>query len=505
MNKAEKRNFKLYATRQGGNSDAKFLQLFDCMEAMDCYDEVRLLQRCPAIKKGQLPNMKAHLQRQILISLRLLSVQHSTPLQMKEQIDFARILFDKGLYAQAEKVLDRAEQQAEELEQLTVLLDIQELRKQVQMLNVSTEMTNIADTANRRTVEYCDRIKDINRLSDLAVRLYDLHLKLGYARSQKDLDLLNQYFRPKLNCYATRRLSFTERFYFYQAMAWYHYIRNNFAYSYRYGRAWINMFDEKPRMKEVMYDSYLRGYSRFMEGMFLMRKYDLFVKTLRDFERESAAVGSTNENAVMISQQIHFTACLNKNILEGAFKEGLWLTRSIDGYMKRYASHITRHDRMMLEYKIAQLWFGDGNFTKCMEHLAPIIAVKDPKVRRDLQCYARMLNLICSYEAGIDYNIDYQIRSVASFVVKMRDMTEMKKEIFAFMRKISSNMTPAELKRELKVLHDTLRPYETHPYEKRTFYYLDLISWLESKITGRNFGDIVRQRFENSETLSKLK
>lgn len=495
MSKAEKRNFKLYAGRLAGSGEAKFIALFDCMDTMETYDEAKVLERCRSLRKEQLPNMKAHLYRQLLVSMRPLGSRNSVQLRLEEHIDFARILFDKGLYPQAEKMLDKAEAAAENLEQLTTLLDILELRKQVQMVNVSSEMTHTATAANKRMLELCKRIEEINEISNLAVRLYALHLELGYARSQKDLDLLNNYFKPKLDKYAVRRLSFTERFHLYQALAWYHYIRHNFAYSYRYGRAWIAMFDEKPEMKEVMYDSYLRGYSRVLEGMFLMRKNSLFLGTLADFERESKATGSINENAVMISQQILFTNRLNKNILEGAFKEGLWMTKSIDGYLKRYEKHITLHDRMMLDYKIAQLYFGDGNYARCMEHLSRIIAVKDHRIRRDLQCYARMLNLIASYEAGMDYNLDYQIRSVFTFVVKMRDMTDMKRELFSFLRKINSS-APLDLRKELKILYQRLKPYENHPYEKRTFYYLDLMSWLESKITGRNFGDIVRGKYD---------
>ena len=68
MSKAEKRNFKLYATRLSGNQEAKFVTLFDCMDSLDEYDEAKILQRCP-IKKEQLPNMKAHLYKQILVSI----------------------------------------------------------------------------------------------------------------------------------------------------------------------------------------------------------------------------------------------------------------------------------------------------------------------------------------------------------------------------------------------------------------------------------------------------
>ncbi|MFQ8805976.1 MAG: hypothetical protein ACLR76_03670 [Alistipes sp.] len=54
MSKAEKRNFKLYATRLAGNQEAKFLTLFDCLDSLDEYDEKRILQRCP-IKRSSCP------------------------------------------------------------------------------------------------------------------------------------------------------------------------------------------------------------------------------------------------------------------------------------------------------------------------------------------------------------------------------------------------------------------------------------------------------------------
>lgn len=495
MSKAEKRNFKLYASRQGHSREAKFIQLFDCIDGMECYDEERILSRCPSLKREQLPNMKAHLYKQILRSLRLLGGQHSALLNLQEQVDFARLLFDKGLYCQSEKVLAKAAVMAAELEQHAVSILIAELGRQVYECKVSGEMTHLSTTANREIMDTCSQLETANELSNLAIRLYSLHLQLGYARSQKDLDLLNSYFKPRLDSYAGRSLSFSERFYYYQAKAWYHYVRHNFAYAYRYSRAWIDMFEEKPSMKEVMYDSYLHGYAQFLEGAYLMRRYGLFVKALESFERESSSTGVLNCNATMISQQVLFTARINKCILEGAFKEGLWLARSADGFLKRYGKYLSLYDRMSLDYKIALLYFGDGNYSRCMDHLAGIIAVKDPQVRRDLQCYARMLNIVACYESGVDANLDYQIRSVFSFILKMRDMTDMKRELFAFFRKLGSTAS-LELKKEFRVLYDCLAPYENHPYERRTFYYLDLISWLKSKITGRSFGDILRERFE---------
>jgi hypothetical protein len=70
LSKSEKRQFKLYAGRLGGNAEANFMALFAIMDKMDSYDEQLILKKTN-IKKQQISNSKAHLYKQILISLRL--------------------------------------------------------------------------------------------------------------------------------------------------------------------------------------------------------------------------------------------------------------------------------------------------------------------------------------------------------------------------------------------------------------------------------------------------
>ncbi len=498
MSKAEKRNFKLYATRLEGNEDAKFLRLFNTLDSMEVYNEERTLELCPDITKQQLPNLKAHLYKQILTSLRMLNVQHSAELQIREQIDFVKILFDKGLYAEAQKMLSRCESKARELEQWSALLDIVDLKRQLKVLSYSSEMNQVATKTARDSGEISAMVNNIAQLSLLAVQCYALHQNIGFARSQKDLDRLQNFFKPKIDAYNEASLNFTEKFYFYQCKAWYYYISHQTPLSYRYALKWVDHFKQNPEMKEVMYDGYMRGYAHVLDGMYLMNKNTAFLRTLEEFEQESREISRLNDNAAMISQQILFTGQLNKCIMAGTYKDGLWLVKSIDSYLKKYGNRLTLHEKLPLYYKVAILYFGDGNYAKCIEYLSYIISVKDHNIRRDLQCYARMLNLMALYDAGMDFNIDYQIRSVYSFIVKMRDMTEMKAELLSFFKSFG-NVNALDLKKELKILYERLKPYEKHPYERRTFYYIDLLSWLESKISGRSLGEIVRTKYEQNQ------
>ncbi len=54
---------------------------------------------------------------------------------------------------------------------------------------------------------------------------------------------------------------------------------------------------------------------------------------------------------------------------------------------------------------------------------------------------------------------------------------------------------PQDLKKEFIKLHDILIEFEDNPYEKRAFLYLDIISWLESKIENKPVGQIIKDKY----------
>ncbi len=114
LEKAEKRNFKLYIKRSSANEDLKIIELFDALDKLVEYDEQTLLKKLPSIKKPQLANIKVHLYKQLLASLRLIKSADSIDMQLNEQLDYARILYNKGLYLQSLKILEKLTEIAKE-------------------------------------------------------------------------------------------------------------------------------------------------------------------------------------------------------------------------------------------------------------------------------------------------------------------------------------------------------------------------------------------------------
>src|SRR5210317_1327056 len=145
LTKSEKRQFTLYVGRMESNENSKFLNLFQLMDKMKRYDEKIILKK-GIVTKQQLSNLKAHLYKQILISLRMNPMHKNIRIQIREQLDFATILYQKGLYKQSLKVLEKAKILALKHEEKYVAYDIVELEKVIESQYITRNMSNRTDT-----------------------------------------------------------------------------------------------------------------------------------------------------------------------------------------------------------------------------------------------------------------------------------------------------------------------------------------------------------------------
>jgi hypothetical protein len=115
-------------------------------------------------------------------------------------------------------------------------------------------------------------------------------------------------------------------------------------------------------------------------------------------------------------------------------------------------------------------------------------------MREDLMCFSRILNLFAHYDAGMDYHLESHLRSTYKFLIKMNELNNVQMEIISFMKALP-DIFPHDLKSAFREVLEKLKAYEDDPYERRAFLYLDIISWLESKITNVSVDQIIRNKF----------
>ena len=76
----------------------------------------------------------------------------------------------------------------------------------------------------------------------------------------------------------------------------------------------------------------------------------------------------------------------------------------------------------------------------------------------------------------------------------MEDLYLVQKEMIMFLKQLGE-FYPQEIKAAFKDLHAKLKVFEDDPYEKRAFLYLDILSWLESRIENKSVESIIRRKF----------
>ena len=85
--------------------------------------------------------------------------------------------------------------------------------------------------------------------------------------------------------------------------------------------------------------------------------------------------------------------------------------------------------------------------------------------------------------------------SVYRFLSKMENLDAVLTEIFAFLRR-SLSSKPTDVKKSFINLRDKLETVSTSKYNRRSYQYLDIVSWLESKIDGVPVQEVIRRKFE---------
>ncbi len=497
LEKSEKRNFKLYIQRNSGNKDLKIIELFDAIDKLKEYDEAILLKKLSSIEKPQLSNVKAHLYKQLLASLRVIKTSESIDMQLHEQLDYARILYNKGLYYQSLKILEKVKEMAIHHHQYTFLIQVISFEKKIETLHITRSMKDRAEKLSLEALGVNKKRETITGLSNLALLLYSWYVQNGHARNTDDEAVVKEFFFGKLPKDHLQLDGFYERLYIYQSFCWFAFIRQDFLMYYRYTQKWVDLFHENENMIEIETGHYIKGLHNLLNAQFDLRNYKKFGETLAEFEKFSETDAANRFENTRIQTFVYlFSGRLNQHIIVGDFKGGLKLLPLIEEKLEEYSLFIDRHRVLVINYKISTIYFGAGDYNRCIDYLHKIIN-DQIDLRTDLQCYSRLLHLIAHYELGNTEIIEYLIKSVYRFMARMKNFTSVEEEIFKFLRN-SFHISKNKLQQEFEILLNKLKQFEHNRFEARAFVYLDIISWLESKVNKKPIAEIIRNKYLSS-------
>lgn len=492
LSKSEKRQFKVYVNRLGINADAKFLLLFDVLDKSKFYDESKIIER-KITTKQQLSNLKAHLYRQILVSLRTNPSNQNNKITIREQLNFATILYNKGLYKQSLKILDKTKQFALSLEEKDIAYEIVELEKVIESQFITRSSNSRADELIEDAKNLSEKNALNSKLSNLSLKLYNLMLSNGYAKNENEKLHIEKYFEENLPV-NTIQMGFREKLWFFKAHVWKYLLIQDFVHAYEFSLKWVKLFYEHPEMIENHPVWFIKGNNYLLNALFILRKrkrFDIWLNKLEttilsdDFPK--------NENIEAIVFTNLYKAKINSLFLHGDYINSNEVIRKIKAHKEFHDHKIDDHHILILNYKIASTYFGNQDYKKCLKVLDNIINHKNTSVREDLYFNSRILSIMTMIDSGFDENLDEFIDETKTFYKKMKNTTRFHDLVIKLFSEKHYSY-PNDQKKIFKKFLEEFKMLMKNNYFMRNLVYLDIISWLEAKLSNRNISEVIKEK-----------
>lgn len=488
---SEKRYFALFAARHTIGRENNSVRLFHKLAALKSYDEKKFLEKHR--KEGFVRNYrfnKHYLYKLILPALRAFHQGKSAESAVREQVSYAEILTEKGLFAEALKIIRAAKVKARKYEFYELLLQL--LRKE---LNVYREQSlTVVSEADVHAL--FNEFREVQQELELTLGYEAVTARIsqrisqgGLTRSKQSLDDIFSMHVPAASNEAPAQ--FTAAWNFYNARMALCFIRHDFGRALSETDALIRLIDAHPHMSLEMPKAYISILHNKIVLLNNLNRYSEVAAVARKIEEIPVRTQVLRNRKFYSSQNLLLTMYPKT----GEFDKGLAL---LGKTQKRLAAgevqFLNPIHRLTYWFSAAYLHFGAGNYSMAKRYLQEIIAWGDESPRSDIVAYARIMRMIVQFETGKQDLLEYTVRSVYRFLYKRKRIYKFEDILLRFIRRQAAAGTQKETVAAFEELHAELLPLTDDPFERNAFAYFDILSWLESKITGVPFASVVRRK-----------
>ncbi|HMS64462.1 MAG TPA: hypothetical protein PKD83_04315 [Ignavibacteria bacterium] len=491
LDQSEKRYFKIFATMHiKGEDNNKYVKLFDAIDSQETYNEALIRKTFPKEKfLNQLHVAKNYLYNTILKSLRIYYSEKSKLNELMDLLKDVQILYDKSLIKQCRKHLDKAKKIAYAYEKHAQILVILDWEKTL------ARTSAYSDVEERDLLEYyyehnkaTENLNNINEYWKLTMNYFFLRKKQGNVRDKDELKKFNEIIKHPLLLSEDKATSYISKSLYFNIKGLYYHTNKDYKNLLLYSSKLVNLFEANPLLKKE--DNFIAALNNLLIVQIELKKYDEAIETLNKLRNIETRSPVTQARIFVTSYDTE----LNLYLRKGDFEKGILLVKDIEEGLKKFKNKLNKESEALFDYNIAYLYFGLNDFDNSLKWINNIINDADLNIREDIQCFARILNLLIHYELSNFDLIEYNIKSTRRYLSNKNNLKKFELLVLNYLRKLIASKTDSDKtyifkswKKELSFDSDDL-------IEIKAFEYFDFISWLESKITNKNFQEIVKKK-----------
>lgn len=507
LSQHEKRYFKYYASIGNAKAGNIYRRLFDVVEVMKHYDEKKVLQKIPEIKPAHLSSQKNYLKELIIESLRMYNSQGSVNVQLCSLISEIEILFFKRLFKECAKRIKKAKYLALLYGKYYLFLEVQRWEFWIVESTFSNKDagTKTDEIANEFKL-ISDTSKKINDYYLLNVKVCEIYRKWGNLLSKEAAREVRLILRHPLLKSKIDSSVFNISFFHYYISGLCYYMLKDWNLFYVWQKKMVRNYELHPQFIKAIPFSYIGSLNNFIDSC---------TKTGR--EKEIEAVFFKVRNMVLSPDHSgnrylmpNFITCLSSVIeyycVSGDFKKGVLLSNEIKKIVTEFVEEkqSDKPVQMMINYTFACSRFGSGNFKEALYWLNNILNAQDIGVRNDILVFASILNLIVHFELGNVRELEYYTRSTRRYLSGKKNLDATQVLVIDFIQnkvhKVNSKREQAELFKKLRSKMESIYNNKTEMQNTGAF---DVLSWIDSKISGKSFAQVVKEKWRSEMSAKK--
>lgn len=492
LTKAEKRYFKLAVSVQKGNKN--YLRLFDMIDKQKEYNEEAILNLFSGEKiTKHLHVVKNYLYNLILDCLHIYHMNLSVDATLKKQLHTIKILFEKGLYKQCEKLIAKAKQVATHYENHLQLLELSNWEAQlIWEKSFSGKTEEEMENSYQKEFSIMEKYRNYREYSLLGVKISVNKSKKGKIQHIEDLAIYKKNLDHSLFDSEKNALSFRAKMHFYDFHNIFLSAQKDYVNGCIYSEKAVKLFEENSHQIKENLQLYIHTLKNLIINLFNLKRYDESFITINKLEKiNNSSTVLKKKNLIWI---IHAKLALYSNT--GRFDEGVALIEEIkNDFRKSGDSIFYKEIDLLLKYNICSVYVGSECYIDANTWLNEILNDSSTDLRSDIYSFSRILHLIVHFELGNEELLEYAVKSTYRFLYKRKRIYKIETGILNFIgKKLPKIKSQQDLMEAFKELRAELIEILKDPFEKKALDYFDFISWLNSKIENRSFAEIVKEK-----------
>lgn len=487
LTKSEKRFIKINAQMHKGNK--VYLTLMDAIAKQKEYDEdelLRLFKNEDFIK--QFSVAKNYLQNYILKQLRQYHSGLRASIECKNLLIDIEILFWKGQYKLAEKIIAKAEKIAIQYELFLILEELSYWNERIYSALLKLDKNSVKSTKEKHhdNLKKYLNILDYEELRNQAVLLIK---QSEVIRDKNELNEYNKIINNPLLKEKKNAQSYYALYMFNVLNSVLQRVIGNIDESAKYRDDLLELIESKPGLIKENPIQYTAAIHNILKETLIEKDFEKFEKYITKLKELDLKM--PHEKANVFSKLCIFE--LRYFISHNEHQKAIDFIEETVVKYEDVSAILNKEHSFLLNYHAAQAYYYLENYSSALKWLNKVINESSKDLRQDVRASAYVFNILIHYELDNLDILPYLIKSTIHFFKANKLNRKIDEQFLLMFKTIPSK----KMKKEL-ILFLTTKKTELAKIKDKSIAVIDVsyMEWIDSKIKDVPISEIAKNKQE---------